>query len=293
MLRCDAECNSTFSLAAGRGKPYEEGRMNEWLHTLILSVIEGITEFLPISSTGHLLIAENFLGDKRSEFFNVGIQAGAVLAVVLIYWRRLLELTLRWREKKNFDFILKLGIAFVVTAAVGLPARKLGFSLDESSLPAIAGATLVGAWFIFFAEWRVKKNPVRESVSWGEAAIIGVAQAMAGIFPGLSRSGATIITGLLLGCSRPTATEFSFLLGIPTMFAATALTALKEFQDHRESSQNEMAHFALGFIVSLIVAFAVVKWLLTYVRSHTFIPFAWYRLVMGTALFIWWYNFGG
>jgi undecaprenyl-diphosphatase len=278
----------------GKGKiSGDVGEMNEWLVTAILGVIEGVTEFLPISSTAHLLLFQKFFGYSRPELFDVGIQAGAVLAVVFIYWQKLLDLARRWREADCQDFLMKCGAAFLVTCVLGLLSRKLGFKLDEDHVLSIAIATLVGAGFIFWAERKFAheaKSSVRDTminISWMAAIIIGVAQVLAGVFPGTSRSGATIIAAMLCGLSRVAATEFSFILGIPTMFAATGYLLVKQLKHHDPMPAAQWMHLGLGFVISMIVAFLVVKWLLKFVRSHSLEPFAWYRVVLGIGLLIW------
>lgn len=260
--------------------------MSDWIATVILGIIEGITEFLPISSTGHLLIVEHFLDWKRSEFFNVGIQAGAVLAVVFIYWRRLLDLLKNWKQPKNRDFILKCAAAFGVTVVFGLSARKLGFDLDDSNVWAVTWAVVIGALLIFYSEKRLQSQKASENITWLVAILVGLAQVIAGIFPGTSRSAATIIAAMLMGTSRVAATEFSFLLGIPTMFAASAYLLVDDLMERGAPPTGEIHHFILGFIISMIVAFAAVKWLLHYIRTHTFTVFAWYRLGLGIILII-------
>ena len=262
--------------------------MQQWFYTVLLGIIEGITEFLPISSTGHLIVVQDFLDDHRSEFFNVGIQSGAVLAVVFIYWRKLLDLFVNWRGGEQRDYLLKLGSAFVVTAILGLTVKFLGAELPESQEP-VAWAVFLGALGIFAAEWVLQKREVTDAVSWKAALIIGAAQVIAGVFPGTSRSAATIIAAMLLGVSRAKATEFSFLLGIPTMFAAGFVTLVSALKDEGGLPEGELAHFALGFIVSMIVAFIAVKWLLGFIQTHTFTPFAWYRLALGLGLLGWIY----
>jgi len=260
--------------------------MHEWLMTVLLGVVEGLTEFIPVSSTAHLIFVQYFFQDNRSELFDVGIQSGAILAVVLIYWQRLLDFVLKMRE--NLDYILKLGAAFVITSVTSLTAVKLGFELEKTSIFAVASATLVGAFFIFWLESLVHRLKPSDEITWAQAVVVGLAQTLAGpLCPGTSRSGATIISAMFMGCSRAAATEFSFLLCIPTLFAASAWEMLKDFKTHGMISGHELEHLALGFLVSLVVGFAVVKWLLVYIRTHTFIPFAWYRLILGMALFAW------
>lgn len=255
--------------------------MADTINTIALGVIEGITEFLPISSTGHLLLAEQWLGE-RSEFFNVAIQAGAILAIVLIYWRRLLALVTQFDQPENRDYLFKLVVAFAITGAGGLAAVKLGFKLPERVLP-IAIAELAGGILILLIEAYVSRKPQTGIVTWNVAIWVGVCQILAGIFPGTSRSAATIFAAMLAGLTvRPAATEFAFLVGIPTMFAATALEYLKA--RHAGPISEDWNALAVGFVVSGIVAFIAVKWLLRYVQSHRFTLFAWYRILLGVAL---------
>ncbi len=255
--------------------------MSDTLNTVILGIIEGITEFVPISSTGHLLIAERWLGE-RSELFNVTIQAGAILAIVLIYWRRLLNLLTRFDQRQNRDYLAKLTIAFLITASGGFIATRLGWKLPETVLP-IALALLIGGILIFIIEHYVAGRPVSSTVTWKVAFWVGACQILAAVFPGTSRSASTIFAAMLAGLTlRPAATEFAFLVGIPTMFAATGYELLK-VRGHAGAAEDWQA-LAIGFAVSGVVAFLAVKWLLRYVQSHRFTLFAWYRVVLGTAL---------
>jgi len=254
--------------------------VSEILNTVYLGIIEGITEFLPISSTGHLLIAEQFLGE-RSELFNVAIQAGAILAIVLIYQRRLLELLFKSNEPANRDYLLKLTVAVLITLVLGFVATKMGFKLPETVLP-VAIALLVGGVAILVIEAYVARKPTASEVTWSVAIWVGLCQILAAIFPGTSRSAATIFAAMLAGLTlRPAATEFAFLVGIPTMFAATAYELLKV---RHESGHEDWSGLAIGFVVSGVVAFIAVKWLLRYVQSHRFTLFAWYRIILGVAL---------
>ncbi|MDE2148709.1 MAG: undecaprenyl-diphosphate phosphatase [Gammaproteobacteria bacterium] len=257
--------------------------MHDLLSALILGIVEGVTEFLPISSTGHLLIAEHWLG-ARSEFFNVVIQAAAFVAVVLIYRRRLWELLSQWRAPANFDYLAKLSAAFAITAAGALAAKHFGFRLPEDVRP-IAWAELIGGVFIFGIEWRVRRQRRDNAeISWGVALFVGAAQILAAVFPGTSRSLCTIFAAMLAGVSsRPAATEFSFLLGIPTMFAASGFELFEVVRHHGVGGEDWTA-VALAFVVSGITAYVAVRWLLHYIRSHSFNGFGWYRLVLGVVL---------
>ncbi|TLZ07038.1 MAG: undecaprenyl-diphosphatase, partial [Gammaproteobacteria bacterium] len=164
--------------------------MSDTLNTVILGIIEGITEFLPISSTGHLLIAEQWLGE-RSELFNVAIQSGAILAIVLIYWRRLLNLLTRFEEPAHRDYLAKLTVAFLITAAGAFLATRLGWKLPESVVP-VALATLIGGILILVIERYVAGKPASATVTWNVAFWVGLCQILAPVFPGASRSGCTI-----------------------------------------------------------------------------------------------------
>ena len=256
--------------------------MSDLIHVILLGIIEGITEFLPISSTGHLLIAEHWLG-ARSDLFNVGIQAGAILAITMIYWKRIWQLLTQWRDPANRDYLFKLAAAFLITCVLGLAATHYGFKLPETVTP-IAWALVIGGVWMIAAEQIAARRPDRKQVTWPVAILVGVAQMVAGIFPGTSRSGATIFTALLFGTSnRPAATEFSFLVGIPTMYAATGYELLKVLKGGAAVHEDWSA-LAVGFAVSLVVAFIAVKWLLGYIRTHRYTAFAIYRIVLGAAL---------
>jgi undecaprenyl-diphosphatase len=249
----------------------------------LLGVIEGITEFLPISSTGHLLIAQHWLG-YRSELFNVVIQVGAILGVVVVYWQRLLELSLRFRKPENRSYVYKLCAAFLITAVGGFLAKLLGAELPET-LPPVAAALIVGGVLILLIERMLANVAPSEAVTWKVAMWVGLSQIVAAVFPGTSRSAAAIFAAMLAGLtSRPAAAEFAFLVGIPTMFAAAGYELLKTLGDDGERGEDWGA-LALAFAASAVVAFASVKWLLLYIRAHRFTPFAWYRIVFGAALF--------
>ncbi|HEY8540694.1 MAG TPA: undecaprenyl-diphosphate phosphatase [Steroidobacteraceae bacterium] len=256
--------------------------MNELLQVILLGIIEGITEFLPISSTGHLLIAQHWL-DRRSDLFNVAIQAGAILAVVVIYWRRLWDMTVHLSRPENRDYLLKLLLAFAITVVGGFVAKQLGLELPETVAP-VALALIIGGFVIFAVEWYAARQPPREELTWNVAFWVGIGQILAAVFPGTSRSAATIFAAMLAGMtSRPAAAEFSFLVGIPTMFAATAYEAFDLYAEG-QAGDEPWGELAVGFIVSAIVAFIAVKWLLRYVQTHRFTVFAWYRIVLGGLL---------
>jgi undecaprenyl-diphosphatase len=256
---------------------------------LLLGIIEGVTEFLPISSTGHLLVAERWLG-HRSDLFNIAIQAGAILAVVLIYRQRLWELLVGFATRRESrDYALKLAVAFLVTAVLGLAVKKLGFELPETVTP-VAWALLVGGVWMLGAEYVAARRAValgeRSTISWTVAVLVGLAQVVAGVFPGTSRSAATIFVALLFGVTdRVAATEFAFLVGIPTMFAATAYELLEVSRAGGLAGEDWTA-LAIAFVAATITAFVAVKWLLRYIQSHRFTVFAFYRIALGVALLL-------
>ena len=255
--------------------------MSDLLQAVWLGIIEGVTEFLPISSTGHLLSAEHWLG-ARSELFNVAIQAGAILAAVLVFWPRLKALAFGLNERANRDYLAKLALAFVITAVGGLIAKKWGVGLPTTIAP-VAGALIIGGVLMLAIEWYLKDRPAEATASWSVAVWVGLSQILAGVFPGTSRSAATIFAAMLAGMtSRPAATEFAFLVGIPTMFAATAFEFLKA--RGAEPVHENWTALAVAFVVSAVVAFVVVRWLLRYVQTHRFTAFAWYRIIAGIAL---------
>lgn len=250
---------------------------------LLLGVIEGLTEFLPVSSTGHLLIAQHWL-PQQTELFNVVIQCGAMLAVLAVFWRRVVELLTDWRRPETKSYLFKLAVAFFLTAACGLALKKLGLKLPKDLAP-VAWATLVGGFLILGIEWFLRGKPSDEQVSWTVALIVAGAQVLAAACPGTSRSGATILFAMLAGLGRPRATEFSFLLGLPTMFAAGGLETFQALK----AAGAEPARWdliAIGTLASALTAFGVVKWLLRFVQTHTFVVFGWYRIVLGAVLLV-------
>jgi len=257
--------------------------VNDLLSALLLGIIEGITEFLPISSTGHLLIAQHWLG-ARSDLFNIVIQAGAILAVVLIYRVRLWQLLTRWREPQHRDYLLKLAVAFGVTAVLGLAVAAAGFELPETITP-IAWALIIGGFWMMAAERLAERRADSSRITWTVAILVGLAQVAAGVFPGTSRSAATIFIAMLAGTrDRGAATEFAFLVGIPTMFAASAYELLRYYRGG--GGGEDWSSFGIAFMASTFTAFIVVKWLLGYIRTHRFTAFAWYRIALGVALLL-------
>lgn len=259
--------------------------MPHWLHAIILGLIEGITEFIPISSTAHLLIAEKFLGIHEDDLFNIVIQGAAVLAIIPLFWKQFSGMIFGLSDPKNRDLFIKLTVAFVITSVGMIIAEKRGFKLPEQIQP-VAWALIIGGVVILIVETISKKRVLSDSITWPLAISFGLAQIAAGILTGSSRSGTTIMVAMLLGMARPAATEFSFLLGVPTLVAATGWKLLKAIKSgglHGEAS----LHLAIGCVAAAISSFIVVKWLIRYVQSHTFNSFAIYRILVGAALLVW------
>lgn len=252
-----------------------------WLTAVILGIVEGVTEFIPVSSTGHLLVAEHWMGASQTDLFNVVIQCGAVLAVVPLFRERIAML-LRWREPASRLLNLKILVAFLITVAGGLVIDKLGIKLPEDVQP-VAAALIVGGILFIVVEWLQRGRRLSEEISWPVVAVVAAGQLVAAMFPGSSRSGATIIFAMVLGANRVVATEFSFLVGIPTLLAAGAFKILKGL---KSGAHEEWGLLALGAVVAAAVSFVAVKWLLRYVQSHTFVWFGVYRILLG--IFILW-----
>ena len=243
------------------------------IQAIILAVIEGITEFLPVSSTGHMIVASHLMQIPQTEFlktFEIAIQLGAIAAVAGLYWRTFL---LDW------EVVAKVMAAFVPTALVGFVLYKfIKHFLLGNVLVVIWALFLGGAFIIMFERfYRVREGHIREitKISYAQAMIIGLCQALA-VIPGVSRSAATILGGLMLGVSRQTIVEFSFLLAVPTMLAATVLDLMKTEAD---LSLDQWGILALGFLVALAVAWASVKFFLQYIQRHNFTAFGIYRVI--------------
>jgi len=250
-------------------------------HALILGAVEGLTEFLPVSSTGHLILVGDLLdfNDERGKLFEIVIQAGAICAVCWEYRARL-GAVLRGlpSDRGARRFALNLAVAFLPLALLGLVFGKTIKAVLFRPLP-VALAFIVGGLVILWAERR--RHVVRvesvDDLGWRDALVLGFAQAFA-LIPGTSRSGATIIGGLLYGLSRKAATEFSFFLAIPTLFAATAYQLWKE---RHLLSADDLGMWLVGFVSAFLTAFLCVRWLLRYIATHDFSLFAWYRILFG------------
>jgi undecaprenyl-diphosphatase len=260
--------------------------MSIWLVAVILGIVEGLTEFIPVSSTGHLLIAEHWL-PHQSDLFNVVIQAGAVLAVIPLFWGRL-QMLARWREPASQVMLAKISAAFLITCAGGFILEKKGFKLPEEIKP-VALALLIGGVLFVAVEWMLRGRKGASEISWTVAIVIGFAQLIEAVFQGASRSGSTILFALMLGAARPAATEFSFLVGIPTMLAASALKIFKSLHHPVAGAPHEnWAVLAVASVVAAVVSFVAVKWLLRYVQTHTFTGFGIYRIAVAVILLMGW-----
>ena len=246
--------------------------MIELVYALILGVVEGITEFLPISSTGHLILASALLGatDERWKVFNIVIQTGAMLAVVWEYRARFFRI--------DIALYRNLIVAFIPAAVVGLAFSKFIKAHLFHAVP-VALAFIVGGVIILLVERRSFTPRVEETraMTWLDALKVGVAQCFA-LIPGTSRSGATIVGGMLFGLSRRAATEFSFFLAVPTLVAAGGYDL---FKNRALLSAHDAPIFGIGLVVAFVSAFVVIRWLIRYVATHDFKPFAWYRIAFG------------
>jgi undecaprenyl-diphosphatase len=251
--------------------------VNELTQALLLGLVEGITEFLPISSTGHLILAGGLLGfdDERAGVFFVAIQTGAMLAVVWEYRARFFRI--------DPALYRNLFVAFIPAAVLGLLFSKYIKSYLFHPVP-VALAFIIGGVIILLVERKSFKPRVESTgaMSWLDALKVGFAQCFA-LIPGTSRSGATIIGGMLFGLSRPAATEFSFFLAVPTLCAAGAYDLWK---NRALFSADDLGMFAVGLAVSFVSAFVVIRWLIRYVATHDFRPFAWYRIAFGAAVLL-------
>jgi undecaprenyl-diphosphatase len=248
---------------------------------LILGIVEGLTEFLPISSTGHLILAGDLLGfnDERGKIFEIVIQTGAMLAIVWEYRVRFGHIAARLgSDPAARRFVANIAVAFVPAAVLGLLFGSRIKAVLFKPVP-VAIAFIVGAFVILWAERREHRITVQsvDDMRWTDALKVGFAQAFA-LIPGTSRSGATIIGGLLFGLSRRAATEFSFFLAVPTLIAAGGYDLLK----HRALFHvQDLGMFGVGMVASFVSAFLCVRWLLRYIATHDFSVFAWYRIAFG------------
>ncbi|EPZ16647.1 UDP pyrophosphate phosphatase [Thauera terpenica 58Eu] len=259
------------------------------LVALVLGIIEGLTEFLPVSSTGHLIIFGDLLGynDDTSKVFKIVIQLAAILAVCWDYRERLIKVASGLRTEPSAQrFVGMLFVAFLPAAVLGLMFHSKIKALLFNPIT-VATALVVGGLIILYVEKRAYKPRIMEveQMRWSDAVKVGFAQALA-MIPGTSRSGSTIMGGLIFGLSRKAATEFSFFLAIPTMFAATAYDLYKNWALLRA---EDLPVFAVGFVASFVAAIWAVKSFIRFISNHTFIIFAWYRIAFGLFVLATWY----
>jgi undecaprenyl-diphosphatase len=247
------------------------------LRAVILGVVEGITEFLPVSSTAHLILTSHALGIRETEFlksFEIIIQLGAILSVVVLYWKKFLD----------FDLLKKLVVAVIPTGIIGLTVYKAikGYLLGNVTVVLLA-LVIGGIALLLFS--RMRRVPDRETdfreITYGKAFLIGLFQAIA-VIPGVSRSAATIVGGSLIGVSKRTIVEFSFMLAVPTMLAASGLELVK----NRSALQGNMGVLAVGFVVSFITAIIAIKSFLGYIKNRDFSLFGWYRIALAIVYFL-------
>ncbi len=251
------------------------------LHSIIFGIVEGVTEFLPISSTAHLDIVRALLGIASTDFlktFEIGIQAGAILAVLVLYGKKLFS---------SSRYFWNIVLAFIPTAIIGFLLYKIVKTFFLGNVILAAAMLFVGGIVIILFERANRKKGSDnegyrkiESLTKKELIILGTTQALA-VVPGVSRSGAVIVAGRMLGIPKLTITEFSFVLAIPTILAATAYDLYKT---GFSLTGHEWSLFAVGFFVSMIVAFIVIRWLLTYIRRHNFMIFGWYRIIFAVLI---------
>ncbi len=254
------------------------------LQSIIIAIVEGLTEFLPISSTAHMRITENLLGisneDKFTKVFTVAIQLGAILSVVVLYFKKFVDF-------KNGQFYLKLIIAVIPALLFGkLFSEKIDELLEKPIF--IACVMLAGGLFFLFADNLFRNPEIKDEkdVNYLTALRIGLFQCLAILLPGLSRSAATIIGGMSLKLTRNAAAEFSFFLAVPTMFAATVYKLYKYYSDNGGFSTNEIKQLAIGNIVAFVVALIAIKFFIGFLKKHGFKVWGWYRIIVGCILLL-------
>lgn len=251
----------------------------DFLDAIILGIVEGLSEFLPISSTGHLVLTSSLLGisgDAFTKSFEIAIQLGAILSVVVLYWRKLFL---------DREIMKRIMVAFIPAGVIGFLLYKVVKHLLGSPLVVVISLFVGGVVLILFERWYREKDGAMDDLAampYGTAVKLGLFQAIS-IIPGVSRSGATILGGLFLGMRREAIVEFSFLLAVPTMIAATGYDLLKNAHSF---ASTEWHLLGVGFVVSFLVAMLAVKWLLRYVRTHTFVSFGIYRIIVSVLFFM-------
>lgn len=246
------------------------------IEAVILAIVEGITEYLPVSSTGHMIIASSILGIQSDEFvkmFTVAIQFGAILSVIVLYWKRFFQ---------TFDFYLKLAIAFLPAAVLGFLLNDFIDSLLENVIVVAISLLLGGILLLFIDKWLDNESSNDDEVTWKKALTIGFFQVIA-MIPGVSRSAATIIGGLSQKLTRKAAAEFSFFLAVPTMFAATGYKMLKYHKEFGFNADN-IPVLMIGNVVAFIVALIAIKGFIAFLTKNGFKVFGWYRIIVGSII---------
>lgn len=249
-----------------------------YIYSIILGVVEGITEFLPISSTGHLILTADILHLPASEFwksFEVFIQLGAILAIVVLYAKKVFT---------SWELIKKIIVAFVPTAILGLIFYKIVKTFLLGNTAVVLWALFIGGLIlIIFEHWHKDSGEVGAPITYKQAFVVGLFQSLA-MIPGVSRSAATIVGGLALGINRKNIVEFSFLLAVPTMLAATGLDLI---QTGASFSGSEWGYLVVGFVISFFVAILAVKFFLAYIQKHSFAAFGYYRVILAVVMYFW------
>ncbi|HEX8670901.1 MAG TPA: undecaprenyl-diphosphate phosphatase [Longimicrobium sp.] len=264
-----------------------------FLKAVILGLVEGATEFIPVSSTGHLILFQDWLSfeGKKQNAFIIFIQLGAILAVVWVYREKIVEVLRTWRTPRSRGLMINLVVATIPAVVIGVPTEKWIEARLFKPFP-VALALVVGGIVILLVE-RYFRTPTVDSVDdipLRKALGVGLFQVLAMLWPGFSRSGATIMGGLGLGLSRTAATEFSFFMAIPAMLGASVIK-MGDIMD--VATKADVPIFATGFIVAFISALVVIRGLLSYVSKNDFKPFAWYRIAIGIVLIAWYWNGSG
>jgi len=258
---------------------------------ILLGIVEGVTEFLPVSSTGHLILAGRLFGLPQADAtFDIVIQLGAILAVVVLFWGRFMKVLhgLLRRDPGAMHFTRNVLLGFLPSAVVGALAYGAIRGVLEAPViaPIVVSLALIIGGIVILVIERLSKSVTTmsvEAMSWRTALGIGIVQCIS-MIPGVSRSGATIMGALMLGVDRETAAEYSFFLAIPTMLGATTLALYK---GRHELGDAHLTAIAIGFVVSFLVALLVIRWFVAFVGRHGFAPFAWYRIIIGTAALAW------
>lgn len=285
-----------FPLLQAAGAAASQTTDMTWLQAIVISIVEGLTEFLPVSSTGHMIITEGLFGMESTDFvkaFTVMIQFGAILSVVVLYWRRFFNPPVEAGEvggtwwSRIWPFYLKLIVGVLPAVVVGVALKSV---IDENlgSIAIVAAMLIIGGVFMLFCDKWFDKGDARNKLTYRRALIIGAYQCIAAVLPGTSRSMATIVGGMQQKLTRKAAAEFSFFLAVPTMFGATLKEVYDTMKDGGGSVLTEGNHLALlivGNVVAFVVAIAAIKFFIDYVTKYGFKAFGWYRIIVGLVLF--------